>query len=227
LWPHDLAKILRDRVREFDMQSFASLRGAALALLALALGGCASMGKDECLAMDWRTVGYEDGATGQGVERLSSRRQACAKHGVAPDLDAYRMGREEGLLEYCRPENGFRVGASGRGYGGACPAHLATAFTDSYEAGRHLWRLERQVSDTIGGIAARRGEIQRIDEMLVSSGLLILGETTTTEERAQALLHTNSLTERRSRLAVEIDGLERALPAYEAELEDYRRQLFF
>jgi hypothetical protein len=206
---------------------FIPARGAILTMAAIALAGCASMGKDECLAMDWRTVGYEDGATGQGVERLSSRRQACAKHGVAPDLDAYRMGREEGLLEFCRPENGFRVGVSGRSYGGACPAHLAMAFSDSYEAGRHLWRLERQVNDTVGGIAARRGEIQRIDEMMVSSSLLILGETTTTEERAQALLNTRSLAERRSRLAVEIDGLERALPGYEAELEDYRRQLLY
>ena len=36
-----------------------TLRCAAI-VLALALGGCASMNKNECLAVDWRTVGYED-----------------------------------------------------------------------------------------------------------------------------------------------------------------------
>jgi hypothetical protein len=200
-------------------------RTAVVTLAAIGLAGCATMSKSECRALDWRTVGYEDGATGQGVERLASRRQACAKHGVVPDLDAYRFGREEGLLEFCQPANAFRVGASGRGYSGACPQHLAPAFTESYEAGRELWRLERQVSDAISGITARRNEIVRIDEVLVSSSLVIVGENSTTEERAQALLNTKTLGERRSRLLIEIDALERAIPGYEAELAHYREQL--
>lgn len=207
------------------MPSLTLSRAALLGVAALVLAGCSSVSKDECLAIDWRTVGYEDGATGQGVERLSSRRQACARHGVVPDLDAYRSGREEGLLEFCQPANGFRVGARGRGYSGACPPHLAPAFTEAYEAGRELWRLERQVSDAISGIASRRSEITRIDEVLVSSGLIIMGENSTTEERAQALLTTKNLSERRSRLVIEIDGLERAIPSYEAELAYYRAQL--
>lgn len=202
-----------------------TVRPALLACIALALAGCASMSKDECRAIDWRTAGYEDGATGQGIERLSSRRQACAKHGVVPDLDAYRLGREEGLLEFCQPANGFRVGAVGRGYSGACPQYLAEAFLDAYETGRHLYRLERQVSDTVGGINARRGEIVRIDEVLVSSSMVIVGATTTSEERAQALLNMKNLTDRRAQLLVEIDAMERALPAYQAELDDYRRQI--
>ena len=200
-------------------------RGVLVTLAAIALAGCASISKEECQAIDWRTVGYEDGATGQGVERLSGRRQACAKHGVVPDLEAYRIGREEGLLEFCQPANGFRVGASGRGYGGACPQPLAAEFSEAYEAGRELWRLERQVTDAINGIAARRNEIERIDEVLVSSGLVIVGQNTTTEERAQALLSTKTLGERRSRLLTEIDALERAIPAYEAELADYRDEV--
>jgi hypothetical protein len=157
--------------QEIVMRSSIIPRAALLALAALALAGCASVGEDECLAMDWRTVGYEDGATGQGIERLTSRRQACAKHGVAPDLDAYRSGREEGLLEFCQPANGFRVGARGRGYAGACPEYLAPAFSDAYQAGRDLWRLESRVSDTIRGIANRRAEVERIDEGLVSHQL--------------------------------------------------------
>lgn len=207
------------------MRSSILCRCAGLALAAIALAGCASISKEECQAIDWRTVGYEDGATGQGIERLSGRRQACAKHGVVPDLDAYRLGRDEGLLEFCQPANGFRVGSSGRGYGGACPQHLAPAFTEAYDAGRELWRLERRVDDSINGIVARRNEIESIDEVLVSSGLVIVGENTTMEERAQALLNTRTLGERRNRLLKEIDELERSIPAYEAELADYRERL--
>lgn len=204
----------------------ATLYRAALVILGLlALAGCATISKEECEATDWRTVGYEDGATGQGIERLAGRRQACAKHGVSLDLDAYRAGRDEGLLEFCRPSNGFRTGARGHDYSGACPAQLAADFDDAYRAGRELWRLERRVDDTVQGIAGRYSEIEDIDASLVAQGLVLTAEASTAEERAEALLDTRTMTERRSRLLTEIDALERALPAYEGELEGYRREL--
>lgn len=159
------------------MSASIARRSALVTLAAVAVAGCASISKEECQAIDWRTVGYEHGATGQGAERLSGRRQACARHGVVPDLEAYRIAREEGLLEFCQPANGFRVGTSGRGYGGACPQPLAAAFSEAHDAGRELWRLERQLTDAIKGITARRNEIERIDEVLVSSGLVMVGET--------------------------------------------------
>jgi len=205
---------------------FATLYRTALATLALlALAGCATMSKEECEATDWRTVGYEDGAMGQGIERLASRRQACAKHGVSLDLAAYRAGRDEGLLEFCQPANGFRAGTRGRDYSGACPAHLAADFEDAYRAGRELWRLESRVNDTLRSIADRYGELEDIDASLVAQSLVMVAEESTAEERAQALLDTRTMTERRGRLLTEIDALERALPTYEAELEDYRREL--
>lgn len=207
------------------MRTTVLYRGVILAAAGFALAGCASMGKDECLVMDWRTVGYEDGTSGRGIEALANRRKACARHGVMPDLDAYRIGRDEGLQEFCQPDNGFRVGTSGRGYGGVCPAHLVADFTEAYDTGRTLWRLENRLSDAVAGIASRRAEIVRIDEILVSSGLIVMNENSTTEERAQALLNSKTLTERRGRLLVEIKELEYAIPGYETELADYRSQL--
>src|SRR6478609_9316856 len=94
----------------------------------LALGGCASMSREECLTVDWRTVGYEDGAAGYSGDRIGEHRKACAKHGVTPDLSAYQAGRSEGLQEFCRPQNGFRLGANGGSYGGQCPAELDPDF---------------------------------------------------------------------------------------------------
>jgi hypothetical protein len=205
-----------------------TLRFAALcALVALALSGCAGMGKQECRALDWRTVGYEDGAAGRGIETLTGRRQACARHGVSPDLDAYRAGRDDGLVEFCQAANGFRVGARGREYGAACPDHLAPAFNDAYQAGRGLWRLETRLNEAVRGIASRRNQVEEIDRALVSTSVITLAEAKTPEERAQALLDTRALAERRGRLYAEIDALERAIPAYEADLADYRAQLVF
>jgi len=200
-------------------------RALCVAFAALALGACASIGEDECVAMDWRTVGYEDGAAGMGIDRLTWRRQACAKYGVVPDLEAYRLGRDEGLLEFCVPGNGFRVGAAGQSYTGACPDLLADEFLASYEAGRQLWRLERRVDEALAGITSKRDEIRRIDELLSAASMVIVSTESTAETRAQALLDMKNLTDRRTQVAVEIDALERALPGYEAELEAYRANL--
>jgi hypothetical protein len=209
------------------MPATAMRHGAIVILAAFAIAGCASMSKQECRTVDWRTVGYEDGAAGLGTERLTSRRKACARHGVTPDLDAYRSGREEGLRDYCQPANGFRVGARGVSYGGACPADLATAFYDAYQAGRNLWTLESQLNSTIRGIAQRRAEIVRLDEALAATGVLLLGDTATPDERAKALVDAKEFAERRGRLKSEIESLERALPGQEAELENYRAHLAY
>ena len=97
-----------------------------LAIL-MVLAGCASLGKEECLNADWRTIGYEDGTRGYSGSRIASHRKACAKHGVTPDLDQYEEGRLLGLREYCTPRNGYRLGTMGKGYNGVCPSDLAPA----------------------------------------------------------------------------------------------------
>lgn len=202
-------------------------RPALALLVALGLSACASISEDECRAMDWRTVGYEDGAAGHGPERLTWRRQACAEYGVSPDLDAYLEGRAQGLQVFCVPANGFRLGAAGQGYGGACPSDTADSFLEAYEAGRQLWFLERKVTETLDGIASRRDEVERIDRLLSEHSLIIVRADSTSEERAEALLSMKNLTDRRGAALVEMDALERALPAHEAELEAYRATLAY
>ena len=63
----------------------------SVVVFVVALAGCASMSEEECRYVDWRTVGYEDGAAGQGAERLASRRKACAEHGVRGRIEAHRV----------------------------------------------------------------------------------------------------------------------------------------
>lgn len=199
----------------------------ALACFALGLAGCASMSKDECLTVDWRTVGYEDGAAGRGGEAIGRHRKACADHGVAPDLRAYQAGRAEGLQEYCQPQNGFRIGANGAAYGGVCPAELAPAFTEAYETGRGLYQHEYRVGAAAGRIASIHGELDGITGRLTELGLLVIDRDTTGEARAQALIETQQLVERRQELRAEMAQLERDKQRYERELADYRAQVAY
>src|SRR5215470_12711004 len=121
-----------------------ALRGfvsALLALVALATSGCASMSKDECLAMD---------------------RKACAKYGVRSDLDLYQAGRAQGLREYCKPANGYRLGSNGASYDGVCPADLERDFLSAYDAGQQFYTLQARVSDARAQLGAKRRELDRV-----------------------------------------------------------------
>lgn len=194
-------------------------------LLALAASGCATMDKGECLAVDWRTVGYEDGVAGRSGDRIGRHRKACAKHGVTPDLAEYQRGREEGLREYCRPVNGFRLGAQGGSYGGLCPADLDGAFVSAYEAGRQLYTLESRLANANYQLDARRRELHRAEEDIVTNSAKAISGDATAEERAQAVVDVKNLAERAGRLKNEIRRLEEDRVHYERDLEDYRATL--
>src|SRR5512139_1467654 len=114
---------------------------AALLLIALAMSGCSTMNKQECLSVDWRTVGYEDGVAGYSGDRIAQHRKACAKYGVQTDLDQYQGGRAQGLREYCKPANGYRLGSRGGSYGGVCPADMEDGFMSAFEVGHQLYTL--------------------------------------------------------------------------------------
>src|SRR5215831_6083200 len=111
---------------------------ATAIFIALAMSGCSTMNKDECLAVDWRTVGYEDGVAGYSGDRIAQHRKACAKYGVQTDLDQYQAGRARGLQEYCKPANGYRLGSRGGSYGGVCPAEMEDGFVHAFEVGHQL-----------------------------------------------------------------------------------------
>lgn len=187
----------------------------------VALSGCASMSKEECRYVDWRTVGYEDGAAGRPVSRLGEHRRACADHGVTPDLAAYEAGRAAGMREFCQAHNGYRVGASGQVYYGTCPADLAPAFERGYDQGRELYVREQRVRDAEAAIAQREAEIRRLEDGLTRGAFVLVGDTSA-EERAQAVIDAKQAAERIGRLRKEIEALQADRVRYERELEVYQ-----
>ncbi len=203
-----------------------TVRGAIASLLAggvLCLSACSStMNKDECRAVDWRTVGYEDGVGGYSGDRIGQHRKACAEYGVTPDLEAYQAGRADGLREYCQPHNGYRAGVYGDEYYGSCPPDLAPAFVAAYESGRELYVRERRVLDADAAIAYRRREVARLESSVADRALTVISDTATPEERTQAVLDTKHAAERIGRLKSEMAQLERDRARYQQELDVYR-----
>ena len=205
--------------------TYKSMLRTGAAVMLVALSGCATMNRDECLTVDWRTVGFEDGVAGYSGDRIGEHRKACAKHGVTPDLSAYQAGREEGLREYCVPVNGFRLGSQGGGYSGMCPADLDPAFADAYESGRQLHTLQSRLSSVSYALDSKRGALHDAESDIVTRSAVAISSGATGEERAQAVLDVKNLGERVGRLKAEIRQLEEDRVYRERDLEDYRATL--
>ena len=195
--------------------------------MVLAMSGCASMSESECLATDWRTVGYEDGVAGYSGDRIGRYRKACGKHGVTPDLTQYQTGRDQGLREFCKPANAFRVGARGNSYSGVCPTDLDEDFVSAYQSGRQLYTLRSRVANASNELESMRQEGNRIDGDLVRIAAEILDPAITNEHRAQLLLDTKQLAERKGEIKASIPQLESDREHYQRELEDYRAGLTY
>jgi Protein of unknown function (DUF2799) len=196
-----------------------------LALCVVMLAACSStatMGQNECRAVDWRTIGYEDGVAGRSGAQIGAHRRACAKYGITPDLEAYQLGRAEGLREFCQPRNGYRAGVTGAPYYDVCPADLAARFLAQYQAGHELFVHEQRVRDADAQLKFTRAEIVRLEDAVARSGLQAIKETNTLEQRAQAVLDARQSAERIGRLKAEVARLERDRTLYAEQLAAYR-----
>ncbi len=197
----------------------------SLGLILLALTGCGGMSASECELADWESVGYADGARGRTVQAFDQRRQSCARHAVAPDFKAYQTGRNAGLIAYCQPAKGYRLGAQGGEYYGVCPGALGAKFYDSYLEGRLLFDLESAVYRTNSQIAANQARMDAIEIQLAENIAAQFSDVVTAERRAILLIQTQQLAEERVTLAGEVDRLEVQLEVQRQELEDYRQEM--
>jgi outer membrane murein-binding lipoprotein Lpp len=182
---------------------------ALIGLLAVALlAGCASgPDKEQCVATDWRTVGYEDGLRGAPADRIGGHRAACGKHGVTPDLGAYLDGRERGLKEYCQPKNGFRVGLHGGGYANVCSGATETAFVDAYRWGRQIYDARSTLRHTQSQLRSSRDGLVQTDTAMANVTAELVLATVPVERRAFLATELVRLTQERSALVARIDQL--------------------
>ena len=200
-------------------------RVAMLSVAAYCLAACSGMSEQACLTADWRTVGFEDGTAGRSVANIGSYRNACANHGVAPDLAAYRSGHAEGVQIYCRDSNGFSVGHSGAQYQGVCPADLEPAFVAEYNVGRHLYELESALRSVDARIASNYRSQDNIKQELTTIAAQMVAPDTTPEQRVAMVTRSADLGQRFGALGSELRELERERALRERELLDYRQTL--
>jgi len=196
-----------------------SLSALSLLTVFFALSGCSSLNEKECQTADWRMIGYEDGALGRSTIQLKEHREACAKHGITPDMDAYRMGHEAGLVEYCHPLKAYQLGKGGSAYPRLCPAEEESELRAAYRDGKKVYELQSVVRKTQQRLTGKRRELKELTQTLAGYQAEIISEGTTRDRRLLLLEETVTLSKREDELHDMIAVLEHKLQTRKKNLQ--------
>lgn len=188
----------------------------------LLVPGCATLDKDECLVADWRLIGYQDGAAGRPATVMDDYRKDCARYSVVPDLDVYQAGRNKGLLQYCQPDEGYRLGESGRAYSPVCPAAARVAFRAAYNEGREIYLARSDVKSTSALISKKRHALEHLEEHKGGKLGALVQDGLNSEQRVLLLYEVHEIEQDIDVLESEISDLQYVLEDQQAQLEYLR-----
>jgi hypothetical protein len=191
-------------------------------LIAVSLQGCATLFQDECETLDWYGIGYQDGLQGQLPRSVAEYHQACAERDVTPELARYTQGRDQGLKQFCRPGNGFRLGLRGAHYNGACLAEAEEAFLPAYEQGKEILASEVQIRRLDEILRVNTSELNNLTASVQRKEVELIAHDTDPKRRALLLLEMHDLQETVTMVENEIDGIETALEEEGRHLQHLR-----
>ena len=189
----------------------------------LVLSGCAakpSVSEYQCMAGDWQSIGYRDGSQGLARSQVLKHAEACGEYGVVPDRPSYVAGWQEGIAEFCTPQNGFDLGERGRGLNRQCKD---SAFSNAYYEGRELYQARREVQQLASSLNAAEHRLETIDTDIVEATAAQLLPDLTAQERLALAADLKALVEERARLRDEVPALAYDLSASQARLDELER----
>lgn len=95
--------------------------------------------------MDWAQRGFttamagETRSSGQAYYEL----KCTNEWNVVVDLTAYKRGYEQGLQDFCTPENAMNFALRGGRYGGICSKEAEAKFIPQYQSGQLVYLSNR------------------------------------------------------------------------------------
>lgn len=190
----------------------------------MALGSCATMSAEQCMAGDWSGQGFADGAAGLTMSRLNDHAEACTKHGITPDAAAYGAGREQGLLRYCMPDRGFEAGRTGASYGGVCPSRSEADFLPAYHDGQIVHQANQALADARGLVDSLGNRLEELDDKIAAKQTEARAQGLTDEQRERIRNRIQEI--RRERADTERDWrrAQNAIDDAERDVRDVRRR---
>jgi len=194
-------------------------RIAILCALGMLIVGCASLNKAECENANWRVIGYEDGVSGHSGSRIGSHRKACAKHGIAPDMQTYNQGREDGLKEFCRPQRGYQEGLRGKRYGGVCSGNGEAEFLAAYNYGKKIHGVKSEIQVKQRHIRGKEEELKKLKQHLQAKEQQLINGNTPPEVRLSLLNESKEMSKKQGGLEAEIQELKLEIAKMEGNAE--------
>ena len=198
-----------------------------LILAVLLISGCATLSESQCMAGDWETVGYRDGLAGKQSAELLDHQNACVRHGVIPDRTEYLAGWEDGVRQFCQPNNGFAVGESGRDFVSVCPQGMQDAFYEAYQEGRRLHLAEAEIEAVNRQISQKEYRLEQLDAELADTEAELIADDTSKFDRVHLLDRTRALASRQGELEAEIQALRVDAALKRERLNDLRQTLAY
>ncbi|WP_422373941.1 DUF2799 domain-containing protein [Roseibium sp.] len=190
-----------------------TLLGSGLLAAGLfALGGCAAVTKEQCVAGDWADLGKAHASVGKPTSHLDEVVKSCGKHGITPDTNAYLSGWHRGVQNYCTPLNGFTLGKQYKTKSPICPPALASRFEHAYQLGFVIWTAENRVDDARSEVRSLEDRLDRLEDDLTD---LDCKSKTKKDDRKECR-------KKRKRLRGKVRDTEYDLRAARDELEDTR-----
>ena len=111
--------------------------------------GCThyTLTQSECEHADWFRIGVEDGISGHSKDRAQRHEVACERFSIGVDKIIYNKGHDQGVVTFCNPQNGYRVGIRGDEYQYVCPKDSEPAFLAEYKKGYQIYSVKSEYSE--------------------------------------------------------------------------------
>lgn len=204
------------------------IRPALCILILFSVSNCATMNKSECREADWQIIGLEDGSKGRAISYIGNRREACAAHGVKPDLEQYNIGREAGLRQYCTHRNGFLRGRSGYSYNGVCQGEQYGAYQEGYNRGHELhgllYGLEKEIDHRHKDLHVKRAQLVELEGQIQKLEYKLTLKAKSLRQRRKQLDWYNHLRTDHEALDHEIHDLELYIARKQDEYKSLKSQ---
>src|SRR5690606_28195659 len=137
-----------------------------LLTLPFLLAGCSSLSEEECRAMSWYNLGYQDGEQGKTRQATRDHVSTCGESGLKVDEAEWKRGYAKGLELYCIPELAYSKAKSGHEYLGVCPNDAS--FLTQYDRGRKEYLLEKQLSEIKSDLQQTERDIEQLERQIRS-----------------------------------------------------------
>jgi hypothetical protein len=140
------------------------------------LSGCASLNKAQCISANWFDLGVDNALSGKRSNYVAEHTQACAKHAITPDFEAYKKGWESGVIKFCTAQSGWRYAMNGRYYHDTCSEEAERDFLPAY-------RLGRKIRDKKDQLKALEADSRELYKSLLASTLTPQQQNSVMSER--------------------------------------------